>query len=142
MRIKNLTIASVAVAGGVIADYTGGWDAGLKMLVIFMCIDYVTGLVCAGIFHKSNKSETGALESRAGFKGLCRKGMIIALVMVAHQADLITGTTIIRNSVIIAFSCNEAISIMENAAMMGLPVPVKLKEAIDILKDKNGDENA
>ena len=142
MRIKNLTIASVAVAGGVIADYTGGWDAGLKMLVIFMCIDYVTGLVCAGIFHKSNKSETGALESRAGFKGLCRKGMIIALVMVAHQADLITGTTIIRNSVIIAFSCNEAISVMENAAMMGLPVPVKLKEAIDILKDKNGDENA
>ena len=142
MRIKNITIASVAVAGGVIADYTGGWDTGLKMLVIFMCIDYITGLVCAGIFHKSNKSETGALESRAGFKGLCRKGMIIALVMVAHQADLITGTTIIRNSVIIAFSCNEAISVMENAAMMGLPVPVKLKEAIDILKDKNGDENA
>lgn len=142
MRIKNITVALVAVAGGFIADYTGGWDTGLKMLVIFMCIDYITGLVCAGIFHKSNKSETGALESRAGFKGLCRKGMIIALVMVAHQADLITGTTIIRNSVIIAFSCNEAISVMENAAMMGLPVPVKLKEAIDILKDKNGDENA
>lgn len=142
MKVKNIAIASVSVAGGVIADYAGGWDTGLKMLVIFMCIDYITGLICAGIFHKSNKSETGALESRAGFKGLCRKGMIIALVMVAHQADILTGTDIIRNSVIIAFSCNEAISVMENAALMGLPIPVKLKDAIDILKDKNGDENA
>lgn len=126
----------VGVVGSFIASLFGGWDAALMTLVIFMAIDYVTGLIVAGVFKASTKSETGALESRAGWKGLCRKGMSLLIVLVAYQLDVVMGSTFIRDAVIIAFIANETISIIENAGLMGIPVPAVIIKAIDVLKSK------
>nr|DAN38903.1 MAG TPA: holin [Caudoviricetes sp.] len=122
------------VVGGCITSLFGGWDAGLITLVICMSIDYISGLSVAGIFHKSKKSEHGALESRAGFKGLCRKSMILFFVLISYRLDLMIGSNYIRDAVIIGFVVNELISIIENATLMDLPIPAVLKKAVDGLK--------
>ena len=96
--------------------------------------DYITGLAVAGIFKKSKKSENGALESRAGFKGLCRKGVALLIVLVAVRLDIIIHTSYIKDAVIIAFIANECISIIENAGLMGVPVPGVIAKAIDVLR--------
>lgn len=133
---KNILISIVGVIGSAIASAFGGWTTGLTTLVIFMAIDYITGLIVAGVFHKSTKTETGTLESRAGFKGLCRKGAMLLIVLVACRLDLTLSTTYIKDAVIIAFMANEAISIIENAGLMGVPMNDTLKNAIDVLQKK------
>ena len=110
--MKTGICTAVGVAGGFIASLFGGWDAALTTLLIFMGVDYVTGLIVAGVFHRSQKSTDGALESRAGWKGLCRKGMTLLVVLVACRLDLVTGSTFIRDTAIIAFIANETISII------------------------------
>lgn len=135
--MKTTILSAIGIFGGAIATLLGGWDEALMTLVIFMCVDYASGLITAGVFHKSQKSETGALESRAGFKGLCRKGMILLLVMVGCQLDILIGSNYIRDGVCIAFIVNETISIIENAGLMGVPVPDVLKRGIDILNKKD-----
>ena len=137
---KNILISIVGIVGSAIASAFGGWTTGLTTLVIFMAIDYITGLIVAGVFHKSTKTETGTLESRAGFKGLCRKGVMLLVVLVAYRLDLAVGTTYIKDAVIIAFIANETISIIENAGLMGVQIPDTIKNAIDILQ-KNGSGN-
>lgn len=137
---KNILISIVGIIGSAIASAFGGWTTGLTTLVIFMAIDYITGLIVAGVFHKSTKTETGTLESRAGFKGLCRKGVMLLVVLVAYRLDLAVGTTYIKDAVIIAFIANETISIVENAGLMGIHIPDTIKNAIDILQ-KNGSGN-
>lgn len=133
---KNILISIIGVIGSAIASAFGGWSTGLTTLVIFMAIDYITGLIVAGVFHKSTKTETGTLESRAGFKGLCRKGAMLLVVLVAYRLDLAVGTAYIKDAVIIAFIANEAISIIENAGLMGVPMNDTLKNAIDVLQKK------
>lgn len=135
---KNILISIIGVIGSAIASAFGGWSTGLTTLVIFMAIDYITGLIVAGVFHKSTKTKTGTLESRAGFKGLCRKGAMLLVVLVAHRLDLAVGTAYIKDAVIIAFMANEAISIIENAGLMGVPMNDTLKNAIDVLQKKGG----
>lgn len=130
----------IGIAGGSIATLLGGWDAGLTTLIIFMAVDYVSGLVVAGIFQKSTKTETGGLESKAGWKGLCRKVATLFCVLVACRLDMTLGSNFIRDGVIIAFSANEAISIIENIGLMGVDLPPALIKAIDILKNK-GDKD-
>ena len=138
---KNILISIVGIVGSAIASAFGGWTTGLTTLVIFMAIDYVTGLIVAGVFHKSTKTETGTLESRAGFKGLCRKGAMLLVVLVAYRLDLAVGTAYIKDAVIIAFIANEAISIIENAGLMGVPMNDTIKNAIDVLQKKgSGDK--
>ena len=135
--MKNAICTTVGAAGGAVAAFFGGWDTGLVTLVIFMCIDYVSGLVVAGVFHNSKKTKTGALESKAGWKGLCRKGMTLLFVLIAYRLDLVIGSNYIRDAVIIGFIANEAISIVENAGLMGIPLPAVLNKAIDILTSKS-----
>lgn len=135
--IKTTVLGVLGVAGSVIVNYLGGWDTALQTLIIFMAMDYVTGLVVAGVFHKSEKTESGTLESRAGWKGLCRKGMTLLIVLVAAQLDKVTGTEVIKNAAIIGYIVNEALSIIENAGLMGLPIPTIIKKALDILQDKS-----
>ena len=101
-----------------------------------MGIDYFSGLVIAGVFHKSNKTESGALESKAGWKGLCRKCMTLLFVLIAYRLDLAIGVDYIRNAVIIGFMANELISIVENAGLMGLPLPDAINKAIDVLTEQ------
>ena len=134
--IKNTVITSVAIVGSGIASLLGGFDMALQILIGFMAVDYVTGLVVAGVFKKSGKSENGALESNAGWKGLCRKGMTLVIIFVAAQLDRLTGTSFIRDAIIIGYIANEALSILENAGLMGLPVGKALTNAIDVLKKK------
>ena len=133
---KNILISIVGIVGSAIASAFGGWTTGLTTLVIFMAIDYLTGLITAGVFHKSTKTDSGTLESRAGFKGLCRKGVMLLVVLVACRLDLTLSTTYIKDAVIIAFIANEAISIIENAGLMGVPMNDTLKNAIDVLQKK------
>lgn len=140
--MKNGFCTMIGAIGALIASLFGGWDTALATLMIFMATDYVTGLIVAGVFHTSQKSENGALESRAGWKGLCRKGVTLLVVLVACRLDLITGTNFIRDAVIIAFICNETISIIENVGLMGIDIPPALTAAIEVLKKKSDDTHA
>jgi len=139
--MKEQLCAATGAVGGFIAALLGGWDTGLQTLVLFMCMDYLTGLIVAGIFHKSTKTENGALESKAGFKGLCRKAVILLIVLMAYRFDMLIHTSYIRDAVIIAFISNEAISIVENAGLMGIPMPEQIKRAIEILTKKSEEDN-
>ncbi|MEY8318414.1 holin [Colidextribacter sp. OB.20] len=134
--MKSGITTVIGVIGGMIASLFGGWDAALVTLIIFMGVDYVTGLIVAGVFHNSEKTKNGALESRAGWKGLCRKGVTLLVVLVACRLDLVMGSNFIRDAVVIAFIANETISIIENAGLMGIPIPAAIMRAIDILKNK------
>ena len=138
--MKNTICTIVGIIGSFIASMFGGWTASLTSLLIFMGIDYLTGLIVAGVFHNSPKTETGALESRAGFKGLIRKLMILLFVLIGYRLDLAVGTTYIRDAVCIAFIANELLSIVENAGLMGIPIPAVITNAIDILKKKEHNE--
>ena len=138
--MKNTICAILGIVGSFLASLFGGWDAALITLLIFMVIDYGSGLVVAGVFHASSKTETGALESKAGWKGLCRKGMTLLIVLIATRLDLVIGTTYIRDAVCIAYIANETISIIENAGLMGVPIPAVITNAIEVLK-KKGDSN-
>lgn len=135
--MKEGICTGIGIVGGMIAALFGGWDAALLTLVIFMAVDYITGLLVAGVFHNSEKTETGALESRAGWKGLCRKGVTLLVVLVACRLDLIMGSNFIRDAVVIGFIANETISIIENAGLMGVPIPAVIVQAIDVLKNKS-----
>lgn len=134
--MKQMLCTVIGITGSAVATLFGGWDAGLTTLIIFMALDYLSGLVVAGVFKKSTKTETGALESKAGWKGLCRKCMVLAFVLVAYRLDLVIGTNYIRDAVIIAFITNEVISLTENAGLMGLPLPAVITKAIDVLQNK------
>lgn len=124
------------IVGSMISNAFGGWDTAMATLVIFMAVDYITGLVVAGVFHRSGKSESGSLDSRAGFKGLCRKGGVLLLVLVATRVDLVLGVDFVRDAVCIGFTANELLSILENAGLMGIPIPKVLTKAIDVLQSK------
>ena len=134
--MKEAVCTAVGLVGSAVAAVFGGWDSGIATLVIFMCLDYVSGLVVAGVFHNSKKTETGTLESKAGWKGLCRKCMTLVFVLVAYRLDIVIGTNYIRDAVIIAFIANEAISLIENAGLMGVPLPAVITKAVDILQKK------
>ena len=134
MANKFCTAALVSL--GWLAAMFGGWDSSFVTLIVFMAVDFISGCVLAAVFHRSTKSKDGALESRAGFKGLVRKGEILLVVLVAHRMDLAAGTTIIRDTVVIAFCANELLSIVENAGQMGVPIPAIITNAIEILREK------
>ncbi len=133
---ENVFYTIIGIIGGFISSLFGGWSAALTTLCIFMAVDYITGLIVAGVFKKSEKTETGGLESRAGWKGLCRKGVTLIIVLVAARLDMVIGATFIKDGVVIAFIANETISIVENAGLMGVPIPGVIMRAIDVLKKK------
>lgn len=134
--MKTTLLTVVGAVGGAIAAAFGGWDEALTTLLIFMGADYVSGLVVAGVFHNSPKTSSGALESNAGFKGLFRKAMTLVFVLVGHRLDLALGFNYVRDAVCVAFIANELISVVENAGLMGLPIPSIVTDAIDILNKK------
>ena len=119
----------------------GGWDAAIITLIIFMAADWVTGLTVAGVFKRSPKTETGALESRVGLKGLCRKGAMLLIVIIAYRLDLMAGLHgVLRTGAIIALACNEALSILENVSLMGVKYPSAINKVIRQLLGKKNDE--
>ena len=139
--MKGVILTATGMVGSLVASFFGGWTASLTTMLIFMGIDYVTGLIVAGVFHKSKKTDSGALESRAGFKGLCKKCMMLLFVLIGHRLDLAIGVTYIRDAVCIAFIANELISIVENAGLMGLNIPPVITKAIDVLNSRSEKKN-
>lgn len=130
--MKESICTGLGIVGSLIAALFGGWDSALITLLIFMGVDYLTGLIVAA----AGKSPKGKLSSKVGWKGLAKKCIILLLVLVAARLDVILGTSYVRAGVCIAFMCNEVISILENAGLMGVPLPDVLKNAIDLLQKK------
>lgn len=135
--MKETFCLIAGVVGGFIAALLGGWDSALATLVVFMGIDFVTGLVTA-VMGKSKHSRSGALNSKAGWIGLAKKFCILLMVAVGVRIDILLGTTYIRDTVCISFCLNELLSIIENATLMGIPFPPVIKKAIDVLQTKVG----
>ena len=134
-------IAATGFFGGLIAELFGGWDNDITTLVIFMATDYIMGLIVAAVFKKSDKSDNGALSSKSAWKGLARKFVTLLIVQIAHRLDVTLGTEYIRTAAVIGFCSSELVSIVENAGLMGVPLPPIIKKAIDVLKNKNRDDD-
>ena len=130
--MKQKIFPIFSVISSVCISYLGGCDSLLVTLVICECIDYLTGIACA-LFKCSPKTSTGVLSSNIGFKGLFKKVLILLFVVIGNQVDEIIGADFVRNAVIIGFTCNELLSIIENAGLLGLPIPQSVKDIIDIL---------
>ena len=115
---------AVAAIGGWLGYFLGGMDGLMIALIVFMALDYITGLMCAVIDKK--------LSSAVGFKGICKKVLILMLVGVAHIVDLhVVGTgDALRSAVVCFYLSNESVSMLENAAHLGLPIPEKLKSVL------------
>ena len=123
-----------AAMGGALGAVMGGFDGFLYALIIFAVVDYVTG-VMVGILNKE-------LSSQIGFRGIFKKVVIFSLVAVAHIIDthVIGNGSVLRTAVIFFYLSNEGISILENAVKIGLPVPEKLKNVLEQLKEGTSDE--
>ena len=135
--MKNIICAIFGIIGSFVASVFGGWSAALSTLLIFMAIDYISGLIVAGVFHTSPKSDNGTLESRAGWKGLIRKCMTFLAVLIGARLDILLGTAYIKDALVIAFCVNELLSIIENWGLMGLPMPKVMSDAVELLKAKS-----
>lgn len=140
MEHKIGILGTIGIIGSYVASLFGGWSSDLATLIIFMGIDFVTGLIVAGVFKKSTKSRNGALNSKIGFKGLAKKVMMLFFVLIGYRLDLLFGSNYIRTAIIIALITNETISITENAGLMGMPIPKPIRNAIDILKSKEDEK--
>ena len=118
-----------AALGGAVGAVMGGFDGFLYALIVFVVVDYLTGVMVAVLNKK--------LSSEVGFYGIFKKVVIFALVAVGHIVDsyVIQNGSVIRTAVIFFYLSNEGISILENASVLGLPVPQKLKDVLEQLKD-------
>lgn len=121
----------IAAIGGWLGWFLGGCDGLLYALVVFVVIDYITGVMCAIADH--------SLSSAVGFKGICRKVLIFLMVGIGHllDANIVGSGSVIRTAAIFFYLSNEGVSLIENAAHLGLPVPTKLKEILEQLHDRS-----
>lgn len=134
--MKHYIMAGVGIAGSAIAGVLGGWDTAVAGLCGLMALDYLSGVAVAWIKRKSNKSESGGLDSRAGFRGLIKKCAVLGAVVAANILDAVSGTNYIRDGVCIAYICNEALSLGENLALLGVPFPQAFLNALEVLNPK------
>lgn len=138
--MKATICAAAGIVGALVVSFLGGWDTALQTLVVFMAIDYMTGIIVAAVFKASSKSENGGLDSGVGLKGLLRKLAMLCGVTMAYYLDKVAGTDFVRDATCLAFVCNEGLSIIENFGLMGVPIPAPIRNAIDVLmhNDKEG----
>lgn len=135
--MKENICTAAGVIGGFFATLLGGWDTALITLVIFMAVDFVTGIISAAL-GKSKHSWTGRLSSKAGWYGLAKKFCTLLIIVVAVRVDILIGTTYVRDATCIGFCLNEMLSIVENTSLMGVPYPSSIKKAIEVLQKKAG----
>ena len=123
-----------ATIGGWLGYFLGGCDGLIYALTAFVVVDYITGVMCAIADKK--------LSSSVGFKGICRKVLIFTLVGIAHIIDMqvIKTGSVLRTAVIFFYLSNEGVSLLENAAHLGLPIPNKLKDVLEQLHDRSEKE--
>lgn len=127
----NTIQLAFAAIGGWLGYFLGGCDGLLIALIVFAVVDYITGVMCAVADH--------SLSSAVGFKGICRKMLIFTLVGIANIIDVhvIGDGSILRTAVIFFYLSNEGVSLLENAAHLGLPIPEKLKDVLEQLHDRS-----
>lgn len=127
----NVIQAVFAAVGGWLGYFLGGCDGLLYALLAFVVLDYITGIMCAVVDKK--------LSSAVGFKGICRKVLIFALVGIGHLLDtqVIGSGSVLRTAVIFFYISNEGLSLVENAAYLGLPIPSKLHKVLEQLHDRS-----
>ena len=135
-EIWNWTQAAIAAAGGGLGYFLGGWDGFLYALLAFVIIDYITGIMCAVLDKK--------LSSEVGSRGIFKKVLIFSLVAIGNIVDqyVIGEGSVIRTAVIFFYLSNEGVSILENAAHIGLPVPQKLKDILEQLHNRSDKEGS
>lgn len=135
--MKETFCLMIGAIGAGIASLFGGWDSALVTLIIFMGVDFATGLI-TGAMGKSKHSKSGKLSSKAGWYGLVKKCSILMLIIVAVRLDILMDTNYVRDAVCIGFCVNELLSIVENTSLMGIPYPPALKNAIEVLQKQTG----
>ena len=130
----NIIQVALAAVGGWLGWFLGGYDGLLYALIAFVVIDYITGVMCA-IYDKN-------LSSSVGFKGICKKVLIFLMVGIGHILDTkVIGTgSVLRTAFIFFYISDEGVSLIENAAHLGLPIPNKLKEVLEQLHDRSEKE--
>lgn len=130
----------LATIAGAIAGLFGEWDVMLTILVVVMAMDYATGLIVAAC-GKSPKTEKGGLSSKVGFVGLAKKGIIMLVVLLATLLDRALGNTamVFQTATTFYYIANEGLSILENAVILDVPFPKKIKQALETMKE-NADE--
>ena len=136
-NLKTTILIAFAGIGSILAETFGGWDSFLKALVMFMAVDYVTGMTVALVFHKSQKTKNGGASSQVGYKGIVKKISMLLLVALAVRMDEISGTNYIRNATIFFFLGNEGLSVMENLALMGVKYPEIFQKALEEIRTKS-----
>lgn len=136
MNTKHLIDILNAWVGSIIFALFGAKSVPLQILIILMIMDYLSGILAAALFHNSKKTASGALSSKAGFIGLLKKFFMLLIVSLAHFVDMLLNVNGLLFTAVVLFYCsNEAISILENAIALNVPVPEKLKKAIESLTE-------
>ena len=145
-KVIGRVIEFLAAMGGLVVGLFGGWSTGSKVLVVLMAADYVTGVVCALTGH-STKTESGHFWSQVAFAGLLKKGLTMVVILVAALLDRVMaggaateGQAMFRSAAEFFYIAAEGLSIIENAGLMGVPIPRPLRQALEALRDKNDGE--
>lgn len=125
----------LALLGGACVGALGGWDGVLQVLLALMAVDYATGWAVA-LRGRSGKSDTGGLDSKAGWVGLLKKGVMLLVVLVAAQLDKAMGTAVFRDAACFFYMANEGLSVLENTALLGVPYPQRLKDLLTQVKSQ------
>lgn len=135
-------VKALAAVAGAVAGLFGEWNTMLTILVVMMTVDYVSGWIVAWC-GKSPKTEGGGLSSKVGFIGLARKGFIMLLVLVATLLDRAIGDgSVFQSSLVLYYIANEGLSVLENAALLGVPFPEKMRRALETLREKEGERRS
>ncbi|MCM3292419.1 holin family protein [Paenibacillus sp. MER 180] len=132
---KQIVFASsIAASGGVAAFLFGGWPLLLQVLLIMTVADFITGIIAGGV--------EGKLKSKVGLVGIARKVFIFVIVSLAHQADTVLGDQhMLRDATVFFYMANEMLSIVENGGRIGVPIPKVIRQTIEVLKGKGGEND-
>lgn len=133
-NMGKVVYTMIAVILGSIANALGGFDSALRLLIVLIIADYITGIAVAIKLQK--------LDSSVGFTGLIKKVIILILVWIGFELDKSLGSQFLRNAIIFFYASNEGVSLLENTSKLGVPYPDKLKDILEQLKDKGGKSDA
>jgi len=134
--MKNFVIVVVSSIGAILSHFFGVWDRLIEAMIVFMVIDMLTGSIVAGIFNKSKKSPDGKLLGKSMAQGMAKKGMALFFVIIGCQFDLLLQRDYVRSAVIFCILTSELLSILENAALMGVKPPKIFQHILSVVSEK------
>ena len=134
MKIKYIIELIISALGTMLINIIGKPTDELRILLMLMIIDLITGTLVSAVWHKSSKTKSGKLSSRVMFKGIVKKLLTLIIVVIAYQLDILLNIDMIRHIVIISLIIEEIISIIETIALTGKKVPIIITKALDVLE--------